>query len=146
MEKDIKINLRIISKGYAHRQTMAKTAHLQTMAKTVHLQTMAKTAQLQTMPKTSVLFQKDQHKTEGEGMDTRYILSEDAEQCTMHHEAWKAEYHVPSLFFKKARVRETLICLLITPNQVFSISTNVLVVCTSKVSIKFNKYEQELFY
>ena len=47
------------------------------------------------MTKTPVKFQKDQHKTVGV-VDTRYLLLKG------ETEPRKAEYHVPSLFFKKA--------------------------------------------
>ena len=48
------------------------------------------------MIKTPVKFQKDWSKIVAGVALTRYLLQ------TRNHEARKAEYHVPSLFFKKA--------------------------------------------
>ena len=54
---------------------------------------------LQTMTKTPVKFEKDRHKTVGV-VHTRYLLLEGGwNHVTM--EQRKAEYYVPSLFFKK---------------------------------------------
>ena len=59
------------------------------------------------MIKTPVKFQKDQSKAVGGVVLTRYLLK------TQNHAPWKAEYHVPLLFFEKAGDNKlTLACSL----------------------------------
>ena len=76
----VKNNLRIISKQYAH---------------------------LQTMTETTVNFQNNQGKTVGGVPYTRYLLLEGGQKDEWT-EGWNAKYYVPSLFFEKVGGSKTL--------------------------------------